>query len=87
MYELIDVVKFHFPIYVQYFAAIQLTCFQYALDLLKRLEGIEMREGQLWLNSDDTSQNQGHTRIGMTTAVGDQPMVMVMDRNKASGTV
>jgi hypothetical protein len=45
--ELIDAVKFHFPVYVQNsFAAAQLTCVQDALDLLKRLEGIDTREGQ-----------------------------------------
>ncbi|KDR23990.1 hypothetical protein L798_07929 [Zootermopsis nevadensis] len=61
--ELIDAVKFHFPIYVQNsFAAAQLTCIQDTLDLQKHLEGIEMCEGQQQLNSAGTSQNQGHDR-------------------------
>jgi hypothetical protein len=61
--KLIDALRFHFPIYVQNsFAAAQLTCVQDALDLLKRLEAIEMREGLMWSNSAGTSQNQGHDR-------------------------
>jgi hypothetical protein len=61
--ELMDALKFHFPIYVQNsFAAAQLTGVQDALDLLKRLEGIEIREELRRANSAGSSQNQGLDR-------------------------
>jgi hypothetical protein len=57
--ELIDAMKFHFPIYVQNaFASAQLSTVQDAIDLLKRLEMIGSREKQRRYNSTASSQNQ-----------------------------
>jgi hypothetical protein len=61
--ELIDALKFHFSIYVQNaFAASPLNYIQDALDLLKRLEVIEIRENERRSNSTASSQMQNHGR-------------------------
>jgi hypothetical protein len=61
--DLIDALRFHFPIYVQNsFAAAQLTCIQDALDLLKRLEAIEAHENQRRSSSNGSIPGQRNDR-------------------------
>jgi hypothetical protein len=54
--ELIDAMKFHFPIYVQNaFASAQVSAVQDGIDLLKRLEMIGSRKKQRRYSSTTSS--------------------------------